>query len=203
MEAYVDFALFSMLNIASIEWPEGLHGVTISNYIAYVLFGLVLAVPLLLFAIAICKRKSWQDEGFGTKYGAFLDGTKTDKPGLQVAVLIFAMVFFMRRLLLCLTLVFWTEFFWGQVALQFGLSTLLIIVIHWTRPLDSDFATRMETFNECTNMVVLYMLMLFSDFVGKPETRSQIGLIYIGVIICFALVHLVFIFGDTFKKIYR
>ena len=204
MEAYLDFALFSMLNIASVQWPEGLIGVNISNYIAYVLFGLVIAVPLLLCTIAIYKRKSWQDdEGFGNKYGAFLSGTRTDKPGHYIPVLIFSMVFFVRRLLLSLTLVFWMEFFWGQVALQFGLSTMLIIVIHWTRPLDSDFATRMETFNECTNMVVLYMLMLFSDFVDKPETRSQIGLLYIGVIICFALVHMVFIFGDTFKKIYR
>ena len=53
MEAYLDFALFSMLNIASVQWPEGLIGVNISNYIAYVLFGLVIAVPLLLCTIAI------------------------------------------------------------------------------------------------------------------------------------------------------
>ena len=117
MEAYVDFALFSMLNIASIEWPEGLPGVHLSNYIAYVLCGLVFAVPILLLMVAICQRHSLEDEDFGKKYGAFLDGTKTDKPSQLCSVLIFASVFFFRRLLLCMTLVFWSEFFWGQVAL--------------------------------------------------------------------------------------
>ena len=61
----------------------------------------------------------------------------------------------------------------------------------------------METFNECVNLVILYMLMLFSDYVGDPETRSNIGVVYICVIIFFASVHLSLLFGDSFKKVYR
>mmetsp|Transcript_46376 Transcript_46376/g.61428 ORF Transcript_46376/g.61428 Transcript_46376/m.61428 type:complete len:128 (+) Transcript_46376:1572-1955(+) len=111
------------------------------------------------------------------------------------------MVFFVRRIILCLTLVFWSEFFWGQISLQFLISTLLIIVIQWARPLDTIFATWMETFNECTNLILLYILMLFSDFVGDPETRSQIGIAYMVIIICFAAVHLFFLFADSAKSL--
>ena len=112
------------------------------------------------------------------------------------------MMFFLRRLLLSLTLIFWASFFWGQVALQYFISTALIIVIQWARPFNSAFATKIETFNECTNMVILYILMLFSDFVGDLETRSNLGNVYIGLIIAFSSVHLWFLFSDSIKKLY-
>mmetsp|Transcript_33284 Transcript_33284/g.39144 ORF Transcript_33284/g.39144 Transcript_33284/m.39144 type:complete len:118 (+) Transcript_33284:464-817(+) len=45
------------------------------------------------------------------------------------------------------------------------------------------------------------MLMLFSDFVESPETRSDIGTAYIVVIILFACVHLFFLFAVTIKSL--
>jgi len=59
MEAYLDFALFSMLNIRSMEWPEGLLAVSASNYLACICFGLCASVPFILVILAIRKRHQW------------------------------------------------------------------------------------------------------------------------------------------------
>ena len=82
------------------------------------------------------------------------------------------------------------------------MTTMIIIVILWFRPLDNLFSTKMEVFNESINLVVLYLLMTFSDFVRDPKTRSDIGTFYIAVIIAFASVHIVFMLHDSCKQLY-
>ena len=48
------------------------------------------------------------------------------------------------------------------------MSTALLILIGWHRPLESNFANNMELLNEMTNVWILYAMMCFSDFVGEP-----------------------------------
>ena len=88
---------------------------TVSNYLSFVIFGLCCGVPLILLIIGFCYRSKWQDDSFGLKYGAFLDGTSPDAS--VTAVLFIASIFYFRRMIMCVTLVFWQEFFWGQIAL--------------------------------------------------------------------------------------
>ena len=49
--------------------------------------------------------------------GTWVEGLKLDDPEYVKPILFFAMLFFVRRIVLCATLIFWTEFFWGQVAI--------------------------------------------------------------------------------------
>ena len=203
MEAYLDFALFSMLNISEIQWPEGQVIVAISNYLSYVLLGLCGFIPTILCIFACAKRQQTNNNAFKDKYGAFLNGTRTDQSRYVNPAITIAMVYFMRRLMLSMTLVFWPEFLWGQISLQFLLSTFLIIIIQWIQPLESSFANRMETFNEVTTILILYTLMLFSDYIESSVTRSFVGLVYIGILVTFALVHLVPLFLDSFRKTHR
>ena len=76
----------------------------------------------------------------------------------------------------------------------------MLIVLQWAEPLDSKFSIRMETFNECTNLMILYTLLLFSDYLD-PSVRSDVGYVYMGIVIGFAAVHLSFILGSSFVNI--
>ena len=49
--------------------------------------------------------------------------------------------------------------------------------------------------------MILYFLLLFTDFVGKPATRRLLGFAYIGLILMYALVHLTILLSDSYKKI--
>ena len=173
-----------------------------SNIMAYCMLALCVGLPVVLLIHGIMLRKKWESDLFLQKVGTWVQGMKLDDPDYVKPILFFAELFFIRRMILCATLIFWTEFFWGQVAVQFMISTIIIIVILWFRPMESIFATKMELFNECTNLMVLYLLMIFSDFVRDPETRSNVGTFYICVIIAFAGVHIIFMLYDSFKQLY-
>ena len=74
MTAYLDFTLFSLLNLQAMEWPDGLQTVKTSNVLAYTACGLCLSIPFLLLIHSIRKRQQWQNENFKGKYGEFLSG---------------------------------------------------------------------------------------------------------------------------------
>ena len=57
-----------------------------------------------------------------------------------------------------MTVIFWADFFWGQIAFQFMFSEIMIIVLLWMRPLESNFETKIETFNEVANICTYYLL---------------------------------------------
>ena len=73
------------------------------------------------------------------------------------------------------------------------ISVFMVIYLRWYKPMESPLTNMMETFNECTTIFLLYCLMCFTDFVPDEETRSKIGLFYIGVNLFHILVHLVFL----------
>ena len=111
----------------------------------------------------------------------------------QWIVILIPISYFLRRLAMCVCLIFWKEFFWGQVAIQLLTSAGLIILVGWYRPLESNFANNMEMFNEVITLFILYLMMCFSDFVLDPETRSFCGFGFIAVICLYAFTHILFL----------
>ena len=65
-------------------------------------------------------------------------------------------------------------------------------------PHDDPFATKVEVFNECTQVVLLYGLLLFTDFVPDPNTRYLIGWTYCGVMFGNIGVHLIILLCGTY-----
>ena len=204
MEGYLDLTMFALLNLKEMQWPEyEINCLSVSNYLTYAVFGLCCSAPIFLFLYACFKRKKWEEKNFQNRYGAYLDGMNQEDPDSVKAVLFLSILFFARRMSTCLTIVFWQEFFWGQVALECLASQTLIILIQWARPLDSKWANNFETFNEVMTLFVLYILMCFSDYVPDPQTRNLVGFSFIALLGVFVGVHLVPIFGDTFSKLHR
>ena len=72
------------------------------------------------------------------------------------------------------------------------MSLGMVIFIQWFKPLNSEFANNMETFNECTMICMNYLLMCFTNFVPEAETRSEIGFVYIGLSMNNILFHFIF-----------
>ena len=82
-------------------------------------------------------------------------------------------------------------------------TVLMIIFLQWTKPLESEFATNMETFNEFVSLMILYLLMCFSDFVGDPMIRNDCGKAFVAVFIFYVAVHMSILFYDMFGKLYQ
>lgn len=90
---------------------------------------------------------------------------KIEQTGDEIASIFVMLLFFARRMTLSLTLVYWQEFFWGQVALQYMISTFMIILLQWYNPYEQNSAVNWETFNEYANLSFIIILMCMSDFI--------------------------------------
>ena len=56
MEAYLDIAVMSLLNIHEVVWPEGLEAVRFSNLQSYIILALCVTLPLLLLC-HMCRHR--------------------------------------------------------------------------------------------------------------------------------------------------
>jgi len=90
------------------------------------LFGHAVLIPVILAVFFYYKRHQWADDSFKERYGTFFVSHNPKDWGAVVAIRV---LYFARRFALCYTLVFWQDFFWGQVALQYASSTSIIIIL--------------------------------------------------------------------------
>ena len=174
MEAYLDFVMFSLLNIKTMsELDDRFVIVKASNILSIILLTVSMILPIAMCIIWALKYKQWDQDEFAERYGSLLENT--DYRQRKWYVLFVPMTYFLRRLGLGLVCIFWIEFFWGQVAIQLMTSVFVIILLHWAKPMGSRFDTYIETFNEIITLITLYCLMCFSDFILDEQRRSELG----------------------------
>ena len=77
MEGYLDFCLFSLLNLKDLERTPFL-AITISNYIAISITVLVCGFPIIACLWYLYKMNSWSDPEFKSRWGQMLEDVNTD-----------------------------------------------------------------------------------------------------------------------------
>ena len=77
----------------------------------------------------------------------------------------------------------------------------MIIYLTYFRPMKSNFKNKIEIYNECTCVVLMYHLMCFSDFVPNASTRSELGKSFIFFIFLNVSVHLFFMLKESYSKL--
>ena len=199
MESYLNLCLFSLLNLYEMRWDLEFEAIKTSNVISILVFMSTLIVPVVLFVYFIRNRSRWEDEVFQSKTEAWFEGVRHDEKHHK-ALLIWQFIFFLRRMVLCLTLVLWHEVFWGQVFFQYVISVGLVIIIRYLKPLDSRFANNIATFNECFIVLILYTLMYFTEFVKSPVIRNEWGSVYISILFIFTFIHFSFIIYESVRS---
>jgi len=201
MEGYLDFCLFSLLNVNGLDWSGNFWAVTVCNYMAIFIAGLACLFPIFILVWYLCRMHLWETEEFKNKWGAVLDDLDIGREDGKWVVIILPVSYFVRRLAFVLVLVFWYEFLWGQIAIMTMLSVAMIIFINWWKPMESRFMSNMETFNECIALCTIYLMMSMSDAVPDAELRNNYGQFFIAVLCLYLGVHMVNLFGDLCFKI--
>ena len=196
MESYLNLCLFSLVNLEEMHWDNDFEAIRFSNVVSILIFLTCLTIPPIMLAWFWVNRAKWRDEDFIEKAGSFFEGVRHDKEH-EVSLMIWQSIFFLRRMVLSLTLAMWQNFFWGQIVFQYIFSVGLVILIKYSSPLESRFANNMAVFNECTIVLILYMLMYFTDFVIDPNWRHSFGSMYIAILFIFTCVHFAFIIYES------
>ena len=67
-------------------------------------------------------------------------------------------------------------------------------------PMESRQENLFEVFNDCTLLLLTYHLWCFTDIVGEPETRYELGYVFIGASLGNISVHFVLMLLETFIR---
>mmetsp|Transcript_38996 Transcript_38996/g.51030 ORF Transcript_38996/g.51030 Transcript_38996/m.51030 type:complete len:169 (+) Transcript_38996:1526-2032(+) len=151
----------------------------------------------------VCRnRVKWHDESFRSKIGTVLDGTKGDQAEYRAQVAVLPLFFLTRRLITAVSLVWWRDFFFGQVTAQYFCCICMLTFLQVASPLESQSNLRLETFNEAIILGILYLLVCFTHFQPDVNRRNDLGFVYIGVICFFTAEHFGLLSFTTGKNVH-
>lgn len=198
MESFFDLYVTSLLNVIKADWTTEVSHISWSNWTS---LAVLVLLNITVVALAILYLWRFHRIDADTPYNALLDGTRLEEDDKTRWLLFYPALFFGRRISFTLSVLLFKNFLWGQIAIQFAFSTAMIIYLLHAWPLQTPFAVKMEVFNECTIVVLLYGLMCFTDFVPDPMVRYRIGWCYIVVALGNIFVHLCILAFGTGKVI--
>ena len=128
MEIYLFLAMFSFINLANMDWDTSLPAVNFSNFCAIVGTILVIVGPIILIVFTMRKFKDLSNEEFQKRHGVMVEGLelnyreRSDVPSeevnrLQRIVVLVGGFHFVRRFLLCISVVCAPESTFFQISL--------------------------------------------------------------------------------------
>ena len=121
----------------------------------------------------------------------------------STSVILFSLVvFFGRRVLFIVSVLYMTTFLWAQLTLQLAVSSVVIIYLVKFKPLESTFQSRMELMNEITLILLVYCMILFTDYVAEAATRYQAGFAFLAIAGSNITVHLTFLVWEVLKSLF-
>ena len=120
-----------------------------------------------------------------------LEGTKYERKEAKSNIIFVPVFFFMKRLILVTILIFANEFLWFQIALLNFMALASLIYTVWFMPFDSKQSSLVEAFDDCTVLLITYILWSFAHIVREPETTNDLGYVFIAIIFGNILLHLV------------
>ena len=178
METYFDLYVTSLLNVIKADWNVNLAIIIWSNWTSLTV---LILLNLIVVVLAVLYYRKFYSIENDTSYNALLKGTSVEAEDRSRWLLFFPAHFFGRRIAFTLSVLLFKEFIWGQIVNQFAFSITMIIYLVHVEFLETPFAIKMEVFNECTIIMLLYGLMLFTTYVPDPMVRYRFGWTYIFV----------------------
>ena len=123
MEGYMEIILATCLNVAKLDTDTTYKAVLFTNWFSPIMFAIVLGLPIWICVFFWIKVEYWHDEDFQSKYGAILEGTRTEykscEEGKTWIAVMFPVLTLARRVGFVISVIFWPDFTWLQLAVTF------------------------------------------------------------------------------------
>lgn len=131
MESYMELSLLAFVNFETLFWHSKLHALNFSNVLCLVFLATSFLLPIFMVAYVAYKVKHWEDDEFKKRNGTLLEGLSTKWSSRRRSVLFLPIMYFTRRMIFVLTVVYFPDIFWAMIACQFAISTTLLIFLLW------------------------------------------------------------------------
>ena len=165
---------------------------------------LAAGLPIWIIIFFWCNVSKWEDEKFQNKYGPVLEGMRmtynSKEQGSTWIAILYPVLMLLRRVGFVVSVIFYPHFTWLQLSITFTFIQIMWNYLIYFYPMEDYFTNTMEIFGEITNLVLMYHVLLFTDFVSDVEMRYAIGFCFIIVMGLFISVHMYLMIRDTFHK---
>ena len=108
--------------------------------------------------------------------------------------------FLYRRLIFISSVILFRTNILVLIIIQIGMIQFQLALLHTLRTFDSRKNLWKETQDECTYLLLFYVLMCFTDFVPDPELRSKLGIAYICIMFTNIGLHLITLIRSTISS---
>ena len=116
-------------------------------------------------------------------------------------MLFMPMIFFYRRLIFISSIILLRTNILALIMIQICMILFQLAVLHLLRTFESKASLWKQTQDECTYLLLFYVLMCFTDFVPDPEHRSNLGIAYISVMFTNIGLHLITLIRSTLSSL--
>ena len=115
MESIFELTLLATLNVIKADWSSQNFSEQFSNYLSLLVIILAFVGPLGILMFYYRRIEEWNDEDFNNRFGEILVGLRTQQitRGKRWTLLIYPMLFFLRRLLFVAITFFMADFLTG------------------------------------------------------------------------------------------
>ena len=114
MEIFFEVALFSSLNLHTMDWESKFADVRASNKVACLMILFIAPIPPILCVFYCCNKPHFASQKFSETYGSPLDGTNvvrgTDTLWCSIVK---SMIFFVRRLVFVFMVIVMKNYLWA------------------------------------------------------------------------------------------
>ena len=107
--------------------------------------------------------------------------------------------YFYRRLAFISSVILLRSNILALISIQVGLIQFQLALLHLGKPLESRAALIKQTLDECTYLILVQLLLCFTNFVPDPEDRIYIGIAYMSVMIANMGLHIMILILSTCK----
>ena len=192
IEAAMEIAFGCYLNFKYGHFNVKLFG-AVFNYIStIVLGGALLILPFFILIFYSYNFYRLADEEFESKYGAVYEGLHKTKK----SILFYPVFFIIKRISFALSSLLLLNYPLFQLYVLTAMTLIACVYILEYQPFEDPFMNRMEVFNECFTLILIYFAFCFTPLVQSVKHKYFIGFLFIGgMVICIGT-HLFFIFKD-------
>ena len=100
------------------DWNSPFSGVIISNVLSIIVVLIIIASQIAMFCLYKKKLDNWSEDDFQDKYGALLDGTKSNSKTITRPKLLFYIsLYFLRRVIFVMCVFLLEDHLWFQIAI--------------------------------------------------------------------------------------
>ena len=102
----------------------------------------------------------------------------------------------LRRVVIALIIVSLSKFNFFQTQLMILKTSFIIIYQGWVQPFRGKSRNNLEISNETLILINTYFLIVYSDFVGSPEVRYQMGWVNVAFLTFMLLTNILMLVMD-------